>query len=341
MNPLRVPQVMLEAAPDVAVRSRPRVSIQEKRLLPRLPRFNKLAFKVAGWAAAAATLSLLAVRLYGAAPLWLALLGGAVVGMVVYGAAHHLLDARLAIAQATLVQIRRRQFENLDAAHTPRGDELNALIWQVYRTGLTLEKEIQQLKKMENYRREFLGNVSHELKTPIFAIQGFTETLLGGALEDPNVNRAFVEKIARNAIRLSNLTRDLSEISRIETGELKMSTERFDLQQVVREVVESLEMAASMKHVALRCQVPASLPRAVGDRERIRQVLTNLADNAIKYNNPGGSVEVVVRLLPSRELKVSVVDDGIASPSASTGSTRAARATRGAPGSAWPSSSTS
>ena len=266
--------------------------------------------------AAAAVLATLALLLAlwwsaGAGSLW-SVLGGALgVGVVVYAAAHRLLARRLRLAHATLRQIRRHQFANLEAAQLPRGDELNALIWQVYRTGQTLEKEIRELKKIENYRREFVSNVSHELKTPIFAVQGFSETLLDGALEDERVRRRFVEKILRNANRLNNLARDLSEIAHIETGMLQMTTAPFDVAQLAREVNESLEPAAAAKGVTLQHQLPADLPPVTGDRERIRQVLTNLVENAIKYNNAGGTVEVVARVLADGRVKTSVVDDGI------------------------------
>lgn len=282
------------------------------RFAPSLMSVHKLSLKLA-LLGAASTLLLLwgAGRLV--SPLPLGLVGAVALlnGLLLYGLAHRLLAGRLELARTTLKQIRQHQFDNLEAAHLPRGDELNALIWQVYRTGLTLEKEIQGLKKIENYRREYIGNVSHELKTPIFAIQGFAETLLDGALQDHHVNQSFVEKILRNASRLNNLANDLSEIARLETGELKMTPEPFDLRVLVLEVIESLELAARGKAITLRCQVPDRLPVVLGDRERIRQVLINLVDNAIKYNNEGGHVEVVARLLPSRELKVSVVDNGI------------------------------
>lgn len=247
-----------------------------------------------------------------AVPLWgRAILYGVVLGAAAYGAAHGLLATRLKLAHSTLKQIRKHQFENLEAARLPRGDELNSLIWQVYRTGLALEKEIHELHRIENYRREFLGNVSHELKTPIFSIQGFAETLLDGALEDERVSRSFVEKILRNADRLGNLARDLADVARIETGELKMSPEPFNLDRLVREVMESLKPQAEHKKVVLSCQIASGLPLVLGDRERIQQVLINLVDNAIKYNNAEGHVEVVARLLPSQIIKISIVDDGI------------------------------
>jgi two-component system phosphate regulon sensor histidine kinase PhoR len=114
--------------------------------------------------------------------------------------------------------------------------------------------------------------------------------------------------------RLDNLAQDLSDIARIETGELEMSAEPFNLQTLVHAVVESLEIKADDKDVTLSHRVPDSLPLVYGDRERIRQVLVNLSDNALKYNRPGGRVEIIARLLPSDEVKISVADDGLGIP---------------------------
>ncbi len=268
----------------------------------------KLAAVVAGGVAGPALALSLALP---AGPWWQALVWGTLAGGVAYVAAYGLLARRLELARSTLKQIRKHRFESLEAVQTPGGDELNALIWQVYRTGLTLEKEIRELKKMENYRREFLGNVSHELKTPIFAIQGFSETLLDGGLDDQRFNRSFVEKILRNAGRLGNLADDLAEISKIETGELKMRMAPFNVERLIEEVVESLEPMAQANTLDLQAHFSDRLPPVQGDRERIRQVLINLVDNAVKYNNPGGRVEVVARRLPAGEVKISVVDNGI------------------------------
>lgn len=221
------------------------------------------------------------------------------------------LGRRLVLARTVLRDIRKRRFDSLEAAHLPRGDELNDLIWQVYRTGQVLEREMQDLRRMENFRKEFLGNVSHELKTPIFAIRGFAETLRNGAVDDPTVNRSFLDKILRNSDRLNNLVRDLGEISRIESGELTMVTAPFDLGELVGEIVESLEAIARAKRVTLHQAVPETLPEVLGDVDHLRQVLVNLIDNAIKYNNPGGMVEVVARSLSDGRIKISVVDNGI------------------------------
>lgn len=274
--------------------------------------FHRLSLRLAFTVGAAVTVLYLAPAFFiPTVPLWPTLPFGLATGFIAYLAAHRLLSARIELARSTLKAIRHHRFDNLEDSRLPHGDELNSLIWQVYRTGQTLEQEFQNFKKVESYRREFLGNVSHELKTPIFSIRGFAETLLGEALADPEVNRSFVEKILRNADRLTNLTNDITEISRIETGELKMTMAPFDLRRVARDVVELLEPIASENQVALRGQIPETLPPVLGDGNRIRQVLINLIENAIKYNNPGGQVELIARLTPTGEVKVSVVDDGI------------------------------
>ena len=287
----------------------PKSKIQNR---PR-PRVHRLSLRVALVVTGAAVLMMGVVRLAGVVvPVWAMALVVVVVGVSAYGAVHRLLAERLELARATLEQIHRYDFENLEATNRDdQSDELHALIEQVYHTGVGVEQKMRELQRIEHYRREFLGNVSHELKTPIFSIRGFAETLLDGALDDEQVRQSFVEKIQRNAERLGNLAEDLGEVARIEMGELKMTMEPFSLLRVTREVVESLEPLAQSKAVTLRYQIPEGLPPIAGDRERIRQVLTNLVDNAIKYNKAGGHVEVVARLLPSSQIKVSVVDDGI------------------------------
>ncbi|BBM71002.1 sensor histidine kinase [Rhodothermus marinus] len=278
---------------------------QLRRLRP-----GRLAWKLAAYSVLLALLPALFVGLRVEQP-WLRLgLLLLIFGASVFVAAAYLIMPRLALARELLRQIRRRSFENLELAHVPQGDELNSLIWQVYRTGRTLEKEIEELKRMENYRREFLGNVSHELKTPIFSIRGFTETLLEADPGDEATRRAFLEKILRNADRLANLVRDLTEISRLETGELQLQPVPFELPALVREVLESMEPLAATRQVSLRCCAPEHLPRVLGDRERLRQVLINLVDNAIKYNNSGGFVEVRLQEQDG-SVRVAVVDNGI------------------------------
>lgn len=227
------------------------------------------------------------------------------------GTFHHA-SKRLALARSILRNLRRHEFETLDLAQVERGDELNDIIRQVYRTGRVLEREFSELKKMENYRREFLGNISHELKTPIFSIRGFAETLNEGAIDDPEVNRSFVEKIIRNADRLSNLARDLAEISRLETGQLAMNMTAFNMKRLVTDVVESVEPQARERSITLKTGFDAELPPVQGDSSQIRQVVVNLVDNAIKYSHEGGTVTIELRTRRSgTQVQLRVKDQGV------------------------------
>jgi len=191
------------------------------------------------------------------------------------------------------------------------GDELEMLLHELDQASRSVSERITRLRRIENYRQEFLGDVSHELQTPIFAVEGFAETLLEGALEDPSVNRSFVEKIHRNARRLSALVNDLSDISQIETGSLRMSRVSFDPAQLAQESVEALELAADQSGVQLFTFIGQGVGPVVGDRERVRQVVLNLLTNGIKYNNPGGSVELALWRSSEAEITFSVRDDGI------------------------------
>lgn len=171
--------------------------------------------------------------------------------------------------------------------------------------------DIEELKKLEQMRSEFLGNVSHELRTPIFSVQGYLETLLDGAVDDPEVNRQFLEKAYQNAQRLNLLLGELIEISRIESGDLQLSFRHFDLTEVISDVVTSMENRARQGQVALSIHTDHhSSNHVLADKERIAQVLTNLIDNAIKYNEENGSV-VVSTTRVHNNVRVSVADTGI------------------------------
>lgn len=229
-----------------------------------------------------------------------------------YVASFHHASARLELARSILKNIRKYDFETLDLAQVERGDELNDIIRQVYRTGRVLEREFSELKKMETYRRDFLGNISHELKTPIFSIRGFAETLKDGAMEDAAVNHSFVEKIIRNADRLSNLARDLSEIARLETGQLEMEKSAFNMKRLINDVVDSVEPQARERSITVKTSFESKLPPVYGDPSQIRQVVVNLVDNAIKYSNEGGNVSIRLRSKRRRDfVEFSVRDQGV------------------------------
>lgn len=151
--------------------------------------------------------------------------------------------------------------------------------------------EIEQLKKQETYRREFLGNVSHELKTPIFNIQGYIHTLLDGALKDDNVNEKFLIKASDNVERLAELVGELTSITNLESGELKLQPTKFDIHALTKEVNDNLELKAKERKVKITFKEGCNRPFGVfADKKKIRQVLTNLIENAIKYGKNGGQI---------------------------------------------------
>lgn len=173
------------------------------------------------------------------------------------------------------------------------------------------KKEIEKLHENEAFRREFLQNLSHELKTPIFSIQGYVETLLSGALSNPDVNIKFLENTSKNIDRLVNLVDDLDEISKLESGELKLSLENFTIQNLIKEVYDSLYLKASDKQISLTIKRGCELPLNVhADKEKIRQVLINLVDNAIKYGKSNGLIEAGFYVVEGKKILIEITDDG-------------------------------
>ncbi|MDB5276075.1 MAG: phosphate regulon sensor protein PhoR [Ferruginibacter sp.] len=171
--------------------------------------------------------------------------------------------------------------------------------------------EIEVLKKNEVYRKEFLQNLSHELKTPIFAIQGYVDTLINGALENPEVNMKFLNSTSRNIDRLVNLLDDLDEISKLERGEQQLYKENFVIQELVKDVYESLLIKAEKKQIRMvikkGCEVPLSV---FADKEKIRQVLINLVENAIKYGKQNGTIEASAYKIDGKQILIEISDDG-------------------------------
>jgi two-component system phosphate regulon sensor histidine kinase PhoR len=176
-----------------------------------------------------------------------------------------------------------------------------------------LGEDLEKLKKLERVRSEFLGNVSHELRTPIFAIQGMLETLLRGALDEKEVNRGFVERALSNTQRLNVLLGDLIEISRIESGEMKMSFRYFSIHELLEHVMREVEESARQKNITLELVSDGTPSEVLGDKERLKQAMVNLVDNAIKYNKPGGRVTVCDQKTDSG-MRISVRDTGTGIP---------------------------
>jgi two-component system phosphate regulon sensor histidine kinase PhoR len=173
------------------------------------------------------------------------------------------------------------------------------------------KEEIEILKRNEVFRKEFLLNLSHELKTPIFAIQGYVDTLLDGALSNPEVNVKFLENASKNIDRLVNLLDDLDEITRLESGEQLLYKKNFIIQDVIKEVFESLSIKADEKKIKCFIKKGCELPLTVyADKEKIKQVLINLIDNAIKYGKENGIIEGSAYKIDGKKILIEISDDG-------------------------------
>ena len=173
--------------------------------------------------------------------------------------------------------------------------------------------DVTELRRLERVRQDFVANVSHEFKTPLTAIQGFAETLLGGALEDPEHNRRFLEIIRDHAVRLAALTNDLLKLARIEAGQLEVELGPVNLLEVIERCAEVTLLKASQKQIALETDVPPGLPPVRGDASLLREVLQNLLDNAVQYTPAGGRIKVIAAA-GLREATVTVADTGIGIP---------------------------
>jgi len=177
------------------------------------------------------------------------------------------------------------------------------------------EQEIQKLMIRESYRRQFVGNVAHELKTPIFNIQGYIDTLLDGAIDDQEINRKFLERANKSVGRMIHIVEDLDQITKLEAGTIDIEAEPVDMFELIQEVVDQLEMKAKKRNVNLvvkHHQKGRFLVQV--DAEKIKQVLINLIENAIKYGKVGG--EVICRMYSMGEqVLVEIADDGNGIPS--------------------------
>jgi len=177
------------------------------------------------------------------------------------------------------------------------------------------KQEIELLETNERFRKEFLQNLSHEFKTPVFAIQGYVDTLLQGALENPAVNIRFLEKAASNIERLTNLLNDLDEISKLERGELPLIKQNFIIQDLVKEAFESISIVAEQKNIRCSIKKGCESPLIVfADKEKIRQVLLNLVENSIKYGKQNGSITASMYNTDGKHILIEISDDGIGIP---------------------------
>lgn len=190
-------------------------------------------------------------------------------------------------------------------------DPINDVEHEVKEWAREKKNEIDSLKNQEKFRREFLSNISHEFKTPLFAIQGYVEALQEGEIDDPLMSQKFLGKVAKNVDRLSFLIKDLDAISKLETGDLPINYEKFDMTKLIKEVLESMEIKSRKHKIELLFKNKYDYPTWVNaDREKIRQVLVNLIDNSFKYGKENGQTAISVFELFD-EVLVEVTDNGI------------------------------
>lgn len=193
----------------------------------------------------------------------------------------------------------------------PITTDMATLTKEVKKFATDKKLEIETLKVREEYRREFLGNVSHELKTPLFTVQGYIATLLDGAMSDKSLRKKYLERAEKGVERLIYIVKDLDMITKLETGDLNLDYTIFDVVELVKNVFELLEMRASKKNITLTFDTKYANPIYVrADQEKIQQVITNLVMNSIKYGKEGGTTEVSIENLIKNKIIVRITDNG-------------------------------
>jgi two-component system, OmpR family, phosphate regulon sensor histidine kinase PhoR len=174
---------------------------------------------------------------------------------------------------------------------------------------LARQSEIETLQKNAEFRREFIADISHELKTPIFSAQGYIHTLLDGAIDDKQVRMKFLKKAAKSLDSLDHLVQDLLTLNQMESGVIKFSQTEFDIKELVQEVIEELEHKASKRQVTIKVEVEGKSFTTLADRQKIYRVCQNLISNAVKYNHNGGEVIVCIKS-GKNHIQVDVKDNG-------------------------------
>lgn len=171
--------------------------------------------------------------------------------------------------------------------------------------------EMDLMKEMEDYRKEYIGNVSHELKTPLFSIQGYIETLRDGGVDDLNIRDKYLERIDKSVERLLNIVKDLDMINRFESGQINLKFSTFDINHLIQEIFDLLEMEAERQSMTMQLQTTQSQLFVFADKQRISQVLINLISNAVKYANREEAQIIVSTREGTQSIHISVEDNGM------------------------------
>ena len=202
----------------------------------------------------------------------------------------------------------------LESAKLTKGaitTDMHTLTQEIDKFARDKKLEIETLKVREQYRKEFLGNVSHELKTPLFTVQGYILTLLDGAMDNKEIREKYLERASKGIERLSYIVEDLDMITKLEVGDLRLKIETFNIVELVETIFDMLEMKAAKKKITLTFDMNYKKPIFVkADKERIQQVLINLIVNSIKYGSEKGTTEISIENLIKNKIIVRVTDNG-------------------------------
>ncbi len=189
--------------------------------------------------------------------------------------------------------------------------DMSTLTNEVKKFATDKKLEIENLKVREEYRREFMGNVSHELKTPLFTVQGYLSTLADGAMKDKDLRKKYLERAEKGVERLIYIVEDLDMISKLEMGDLNLEFSEFNIVELIQNVFDLLEMQADKKNIILMFDRKYNKPILVwADQEKIQQVLTNLVMNSIKYGKENGTTEITIEDLVKNKIIIRVRDNG-------------------------------
>ena len=201
--------------------------------------------------------------------------------------------------------------ESTNLSRGPINTDMATLTEEIDKFARDKKLEIETLKVREKYRKEFLGNVSHELKTPLFTIQGYILTLLDGAMNDKSIREKYLKRANEAVERLSYIVNDLDMITKLEVGDLSLNIENFDIVELAKNVFGMMEMRAAKKKITLTFDIDYNQPIIVSaDKERIQQVLANLITNSIKYGREKGTTEISIENLIKNKVIVRVTDNG-------------------------------
>ncbi|MEN9875484.1 MAG: hypothetical protein RLZZ529_481 [Bacteroidota bacterium] len=195
-------------------------------------------------------------------------------------------------------------------ANQPIATDMETLSRKVKKFATDKKLEIEMLQVREHYRREFLGNVSHELKTPLFTVQGYLSTLTDGAFEDKTILKKYLDRAEKGVERLIYIVEDLDMISKLESGELNLEIAEFDIVELIQSIVDMLEMKASKKNISLVLEHNNKPMWVAADKDKLQQVIINLIVNSIKYGKEGGETEISVTGFTSKKILVRVTDNG-------------------------------